>query len=319
MKVLQNGLPKSGNYWLYSILSQILDKAEIPKKSFIQSNPIYELSKTWLHSHPDQAGMDVLDIENRKQFMRVSSYYKYPISDIDEYIENNRLVWTHSRFIPDNAEIYEKFDKVVYIIRDPRDVAISMAHFAFTPYRLNAHHNPYENVEAYLEDNFVKHITGWCQHVGSHLMSGALDNVHVVFYEDLKQNFTAELGRLLDYLELDLSDFDKEEIQKLTSVSHMSKKSKGHVRKGKPGGWQVTLARKHIKQCNLIAGPLMKSLGYSKSVTSESKPSLPVDIPKRTVRNSMQRSIIARGLWMLNTNKKNIVRPDTASLGNDVK
>lgn len=319
MKVLQNGCPKSGNYWLYNILSAVLDKADVPKKSVIQNDPVYNAAQTWKLSYPEQAGLDVLDIENGRQFMRVGSYFKAPIPDLHEYVENNRLVWTHSRFIPDSAKVYEKFDKVVYIIRDPRDVAISMAHFSFTPYRLNSNHNPYENPEAYLEDNFVKHITGWCQHVGSHLMSGSLENVHVVFYEDLKQNFTEELTRILNYLELDLSDLDKEDIQRITSVNQMNKKSKGHVRKGKKGGWQVTLAKKHVKKCNLIAGPLMKTLGYATSVDGVSKLSLPTVIPRGKVRNSMQRSILARGFWMLNSNKGNIVRPDTAVLGNDVK
>lgn len=319
MKLLQNGCPKSGNYWLYTILSAVLDGAKVPRKSVIQNHPINAVAKTWTLSYPEQCELDVLDIESKRQFMRIGLFFKEPIPDLDAYIDGNRLVWTHARFIQDSAEIYNKFDKVVYIIRDPRDVAISMAHFSFTPYRLNAHHNPFKNAQEYLEQNLIKHVTGWCQHVGSHLLSENRETMHIIFYENLKENFAEELDRLVDFLELPLTAEDKAEVARLSSVDQMRKKSKGHVRQGSSGGWRKNLSPKQIKRCNLVAGPMLKTLGYATSADQQSVLKMPEVLPKKNIRSSMKRSLIARGIWMIRSNRKNLSRPDNADFGSSVK
>ncbi|NJM16702.1 MAG: sulfotransferase domain-containing protein, partial [Bacteroidales bacterium] len=39
--------------------------------------------------------------------------------------------------------VFPKFDKIVYIVRDPRDVALSMARFQFTPYMQTYYPHPF--------------------------------------------------------------------------------------------------------------------------------------------------------------------------------
>lgn len=314
MKVLQNGCPKSGNYWLYNLLSEILDAGGVERRSVIQEHPIYPLARTWPLSYPEQAGLDVLDIESGKCFLRISSYYREPINDLDQYIENNRLVWTHSRHGPKSESVYDKFNKVVYIIRDPRDVAISMAHFAFTPYRLKTNNNPFVNADDYLRLNLMKHVTGWCQHVGSHLLAPSRENMHMLFYERLRSDFDGELIRLLSFLEIDLDEHERAAIGNKVSVSSMRKKSKGHVREGTSGGWRETLSASQVRQVNLVASPILKALGYPLRASEDRLPELVASkVQRKKIRWAMRRSMLARAYWMFAANRKYLERPDGAA------
>ncbi len=94
--LLQIGPPKCGNYWLYNILQQIYRLKGIPYRSFISNHPVYREAKNWDFSHSLQAGIDLIDIESGKCFYRISSIFRTPIHDLDEYLAQTNHVWTHS-------------------------------------------------------------------------------------------------------------------------------------------------------------------------------------------------------------------------------
>ena len=124
MRILQAGRAKSGNFWLYTIIKTIVTKAGHDWSGYVQTQPIYEIARHWELSYRDQAAIDVLDIERYRCYYRISSIFRMPIDDIDEYLSKCTLVWTHSSFCEQSAEVLPKFDKVVYVVRDPRDAAI---------------------------------------------------------------------------------------------------------------------------------------------------------------------------------------------------
>jgi aryl sulfotransferase len=132
--LLQSGLPKSGNFWLYKILQQCLQEAGLPRKAFIQNQPVYEIAKDWSLSYEEQTDIDVLDITGHGCFYRISSIFRHPVKDLDRYLSQTTHVWTHSPFCDAFHQVLPRFDKVVYIIRDPRDTALSHARFMLTPY-----------------------------------------------------------------------------------------------------------------------------------------------------------------------------------------
>lgn len=47
MKILQGGVPKCGNFWLYQIIEEILFQKGQKQPKFIEQHPIAELAKTW--------------------------------------------------------------------------------------------------------------------------------------------------------------------------------------------------------------------------------------------------------------------------------
>ncbi len=134
MKILQNGYPKSGNYWLYKIIDNIYKQASIEKYSFIKNHPIYDIAKHWELSYPQQVDIDMIDVLYVGTFFRISSVFRRKIADFSQYVNQTSHVWSHSNYCEKSAGVFNHFDKVIYIIRDPRDVLISSANFAFTPY-----------------------------------------------------------------------------------------------------------------------------------------------------------------------------------------
>jgi aryl sulfotransferase len=311
MTVLQNGFPKSGNYWLFNILTKCLDAGGVPPKSFVRGHPIQSVANTWLLSYPDQSSLDVLDIEPGKNYLRIASYFREPIEDIDVYIDANRLVWTHSHYHSYSAEVYRRFQKSVYIIRDPRDAAISMAHFAFTPYRMKTDHNPFRDVDDYLASQLGKHVSGWCNHVGSHLlaMSALGDHMLVVFYEDLKADTQGQITKIALHLGLSLEATKIEQIVDDVSVSSMKKKSATHVRSGKSGGWQQALDSQQVKLAARIAGPLMDELGYSRTISDDTFPRLPERLNSKRIKSAMRRAMIYRGISLVRGNRGALKEP----------
>jgi len=47
MKIIQIGMEKSGNLWLWRIIENILSRSGFEKKSFVRKQPIYDLMKDW--------------------------------------------------------------------------------------------------------------------------------------------------------------------------------------------------------------------------------------------------------------------------------
>ena len=241
MHILKAGLIKSGNFWLHTILHNIIDYSDFEYKSFIENQPIYEVAKTWdIKLLKGQININCLDLTKNAVFYRISNIFRYPVDDIDDYINSSTLVWTHSP-ISDNAlTIIQKFDKVIYIVRDPRDVSISWSNFVFSHYVRR--YFPYFTVDetdsaTYLNKNLTTIISDWSNHVGGYLKHQKDLNIYFVFYERLLYDFDHELEKILEYLEVDLDEKARGEIKEKVSVNNMKKDSPNHIRKGKSGQW----------------------------------------------------------------------------------
>src|SRR5690606_6747508 len=129
MKLLQGGAPKCGNFWLYQLLQQVLKAAGQSPSSFIRNQPIYQLAQGWDLNYPSQAGIDVLDITDLQCSYRISSIYRMPAEPLQAYVAQTDHVWTHSPICKRSEQVFRLFDKKLYIIRDPRDRALSASRY----------------------------------------------------------------------------------------------------------------------------------------------------------------------------------------------
>ncbi len=86
MKILQSGVPKCGNLWLYNILQKILSRIGNPTSSFIEQQPVYQIAKSWDLNYPEQARIDVLEITDLQCRYRISSIFQMPIDNMQEYL-----------------------------------------------------------------------------------------------------------------------------------------------------------------------------------------------------------------------------------------
>lgn len=275
MKILQSGVPKCGNFWLYQLLHQALKKAGRDAGSFIEKQPIYQLAQDWDLNYPGQAAIDVLDITDLQCSYRISSIYRRPIESLPEYVGRTNHVWTHSPICKKSQEVFELFDKKIYIIRDPRDRAISAANYYTSPYMLKYFPQEETNPRRFLEKNFDQLMHEWTWHVFDHLRLSEQWNIHILFSENLLADFQTELSQLLNYLDLPLSQSDREEIEAAVSFGTLKKKNPKHLKKGTSGHWREQLSTEQKEKANKATGSLLEFLGYGEGATGN--PAVPIN------------------------------------------
>lgn len=278
MIVLQAGVPKSGNLWLYQILEHIWAEAGLERRAFITGRPIYQEARTWSLSYPEQASVDVLDFERGRTFCRISNRFREEIGDLAGYCAQASHVWTHSAITGADLPQLGRFDRIVYILRDPRDTAISMARFAFTPYMREHYPHRSRSPEDYIARHLAKLGKHWVQHVGSWLRHRGSLPLRFVCYERLLADLPAELAELLAFLGLELDDAAQERVRAAVSFDTMRASRPNHLRAGRSGGWRAVLSPAQVAEVGAVAGPMMRVLGYP--VDADGREALPA-VPER--------------------------------------
>lgn len=192
-----------------------------------------------------------------------------------------RIFKSHEVFQP-------HYPHVLYIVRDPRDVAVSNYH-----HNLKAGNIPpdckLENfVPMFLAAKFDHKCGTWADHVASWLATR--ENRHgfaLLRYEDLTQDPVAALSRIAGFLEtsgfavidrresdlqraVDLSSADRMRALEKTqgpawTRSHTSREKRPYlgVRQAIAGGWRSALPTQSVQQIEAQFGQLMKKLGYA--------------------------------------------------------
>lgn len=263
MKLLQAGVAKSGNYWLYTILQSILRRSGLPTHTYIETQPIYNVAREWTLSYPEQASIDTVDIEPGGVTYRISSIFRWPVHDLDAYLERATHVWTHSTVCKRSDTVFPKFDHIVYIIRDPRDVALSMARFIFTPYMQSFYPTQFASPEAYLAARLTKQVSAWREHVAGHLAAATRHkNIHIVFYERLLADMQGETAALCRSLGIEPTAALLDGVQADTSFESMQGSSPGHVSKGTARQWVTRLTDAQKTAVQAQAAPLLELLHY---------------------------------------------------------
>lgn len=260
--ILQLGAPKCGNFWLYQIIRQILERSACAEPAFIEKHPIYPLAKTWDLNFPDQAKIDVLEITDLQYKYRISSIFQMPVDDIRFYIQNAPHIWSHSPICKRSFELYNLVDKKVYIIRDPRDRAISASKYYCSPYMLKYFPQEQKDPVMFLAKDFDALMYEWVWHVFDHLKYQDLFNIHIAFFEGFLLDFQRQLNLLLEYMEVDLSSSERAALEEAVHFSTLKKSNPKHLKKGQCGYWMDHLSDEQKERAEFIAGPLMRFLQY---------------------------------------------------------
>jgi aryl sulfotransferase len=265
MAILQAGVPRSGNLWLYRILQYVAKRAGVEPRSFIRTHPAHARFRSELSGFSDEADIDFLHIGKRRSAYWLSSIVYEPIENLDAYLRATTHVWTHSAFCERSRAVLPRFDKIIYLIRDPRDQAISLSRYAFTPGMLRANPHYEKSPDSLLANNLDEWLRSWVLHVGGYLKVKDELRIHVISYEHLLHEPEPALRRLLEYLEVDASAALLEEIMSHVSFSAMKSRDPLHVRQGESGQWRDVLTESQKGQADRIAGSMMRLLGYPRS------------------------------------------------------
>jgi len=185
-------------------------------------------------------------------------------------IPRPRLVKSHEYFEP-------RYAKVIYLVRDPRDVAISLYHFR-RKYRWVDDSYP---LEKYVAERFIPGDmdVSWGEHVGSWLGARAKHpGFLLVRYEDLRRDTFKQLHEIAGFLGVDAtpdrvalavqrSDADRlRELEKAEHEEWITTKGKRadvpFIATAEAGTWKQSLPSAATERIETAWGGLMKSLGY---------------------------------------------------------
>ena len=307
------GQGKSGTTWVRNALNshpEILCKGEgrFFERGFVRVAPPEDLSKGWLKSvqHTSLYGA-ISSSEHLRTWIERSVWTDG--EDVDEHLANlerlavdyfltQRLAQTDKRIVGDKTtfsggemlgEIGALFPeaKVIHVIRDGRDVAVSMIHHMWNYARdagafYDLKPEDLAKRDAYREDPASalagglfteERLTGiarsWATQVGNAVEQGPALNYAEVRYEDLLRRPEEEIGRLLGFLGADAGE---ETVKRCVEMSSFERWSEGRergredsfsfYRKGVAGDWSNVFTERDREVFKQAAGDLLIRLGY---------------------------------------------------------
>ena len=183
-----------------------------------------------------------------------------------------RMVKSHECFDP-------RYQKVIYIVRDPRDVAVSNYHWEMKLRSVPEGYPMEKFVPEWVNRRFWPRIGSWADHVTSWLSTrDGSEGFLLLRYEKLKENPQRELARVGAFLGLDPTPERLNQAVELSSAQNMRKledkqgaawvattltrRDKPFVRNADSGGWRAVLPEESVAYIETQWGELMQGLGY---------------------------------------------------------
>jgi len=194
-------------------------------------------------------------------------------------IPRPRIIKSHECFDP-------RYPRVIYIVRDPRDVVVSQYHY-HRKIRKIEDGSPIEKfVARFLAGETCPHGS-WGQNVATWLYTSEGDPRFLLLrYEDLIANTARELGKVVDFLHLSAGPAQIAQAVERSSADRMrkleqqqpdkhglfkgSRRDLSFVRAASSGGWRSGLPAPMVAKIETAWGPLMQHLGYELSSHSTS-------------------------------------------------
>jgi hypothetical protein len=171
-----------------------------------------------------------------------------------------------------------RFRKVIYLVRDPRDVAVSEYHFDLKKRYIE----PDVTLEQFVK-RFIKGETSpygsWWEHAASWIAARQGNPAFLlVRYEDLLSDPIGETGKIAEFLGIQAGPDRLEAAVQRSSADQMRKLEKQQadqwtgtkntrkeipfVRAAKSGGWKETLPAHSVEEIEIAWAPLLNFLGY---------------------------------------------------------
>jgi len=199
-----------------------------------------------------------------------------------------RMLKSHESFQP-------HYPHVIYIVRDPRDVAISFYHHNVKARNIQDDYPMTSFVPRFIAGEFDQKFGSWRDNVLSWVsLRGENPNFMMLRYEEMKRDTGAALLQVVAFLEhcsfrkidsrpealqraIELSSPERmRTLEKEEAASWVLTKStrsdKPFVRTAKAGGWKSQLAPESVEAIESAWGELMQSLGYELSSGSKAAP-----------------------------------------------
>ena len=200
------------------------------------------------------------------------------------HLPRPRILKSHEVFDP-------RYKKIIYIVRDPRDVAISNYHWEMKQRAVKDGVPIEEFLPDWIGGKVWDRLGNWGDHVTSWLSTrGDRPGFVMLRYEDLIEDPARELVKVANLLGIepsperlaraaDLSSADRmrqlEQTQgKKWVQTRYTRQDKPFVRKAASGGWKALLSPKSVAAIEAAWGDIMTSIGYPLSSEIETNTTL---------------------------------------------
>jgi len=199
-----------------------------------------------------------------------------------------RMLKSHESFQP-------HYPHVIYVVRDPRDVAISFYHHNVKARNVPDDYPMTSFVPRFVAGEFDQKFGSWRDNVLSWItLRGENPNFMMLRYEEMKRDTAGSLLQVVTFLEhgsfrkIDSSPKTLQRAIELSSPERMrtlekeeaaswvltkgTRRDKPFVRTAKAGGWKSQLAPESVEAIESAWGDLMQNLGYDLSSGGKAVP-----------------------------------------------
>jgi hypothetical protein len=201
------------------------------------------------------------------------------IPEIYDVTDRNLRAFPRPRIIKSHECFDPRYKKIVYIVRDPRDVLISYYEFQLKRRVISDELSLEDFVPRFIESEIEPKTGSWRDHVVSWTATrGGQKNFLLLRYEDMLADTQKESTKIAAFLGLDSSPERIARAVALSSADRMRKlekeqsrqwketkktrQDKPFVRKAASGGWKSILSERSVTHLESAWGDVMRSAGY---------------------------------------------------------
>jgi Sulfotransferase domain len=183
-----------------------------------------------------------------------------------------RIIKSHESFDP-------RYKKIIYIVRDPRDVVLSYYEFQLKRRVVTEQCSLEQFLPRFMESEFEPKTGSWRDHVLSWTATrGGSKDFLLLRYEDMIANTQEESTKIAKFLGFDANPERIARAVALSSADRMRKlekeqarqwketkktrQDKPFVRKATSGGWKSQLPERCVAPIESAWGDVMRSVGY---------------------------------------------------------
>lgn len=266
--------PKSGNTWTRTLLTNYLGKKEVPADINALKTDSIASARNLFDEYVGLASSDLSEEQ-------IKIYRPYVYQLMNEESERDLYVKVHDAYSLNSKNkpiIPTSVTKgVIYILRNPHDVAVSYAHHANQPIE--------KMVQALCDETCTiaqnkteqaqqlsQLLLSWSGHIESWTESEL--NVYVIRYEDMKTDPFTTFKGMLEFMNIEVdddallqainfSDFDTLKKQESNDgFKERSSKAKSFFRKGQIGSYRKELNNAQIEKIKKCHQKTMVKYGY---------------------------------------------------------
>lgn len=241
----------------------------LPDDTFIVSYP--KSGNTWLRFL--LANLIYLE----RQSITLSNFEKL-VPDIYENTQEQLLSISKPRLIKSHEYFDPKYPKIIYMVRDPRDVAVSYYHYLIKERQIDEDYPIDEWIKPFIAGEFHPQFGTWAENVGSWLGArNGRDDFLLLSYEELLNDSLKTMQKVASFLGVTTDDNQLKRVIELSSANRMrelekkekwlsnkdnTRTDKPFIRAAKSRSWETDLSKESVAHIENTWHPLMKQLGY---------------------------------------------------------